>query len=166
MRKAVSLSMCTWRLLSVLKASSICPNSFEGIPLPSGVRASKGWRGKGPNFHEMHFCVILCHRLNLRKESWEWEVSFSCTLRNPSFWRALWIGQFSTPWETLWEFWSRQLIGWVLQDFQETCVLHSLTVLLNTKPLTSNPLMENKSSTAVTMRTLDFSKYVKLRHGQ
>ncbi len=127
--------MCTWRLLSVLKASSICPNSFEGIPLPSGVRASKGWRGKGPNFHEMHFCVILCHRLNLRKESWEWEVSFSCTLRNPSFWRALWIGQFSTPRETLWEFWSRQLIGWVLQDFQETCVLHSLTVLLKTKPL-------------------------------
>ncbi len=35
--------------------------------------------------------------------------------------------------ETLQEFWSHRRIGWIIQDFRETCVTHSLTFCLETK---------------------------------
>ncbi len=66
--------------------------------LPSGVRALKGWRVYRTKqlFLEVPFCVIIrrCrhHAKNQRKGSWGPEVSISCTIRNPSFRRALWSG--------------------------------------------------------------------------
>ncbi len=67
--------------------------------LPSGVRASKGWRVQGTwsallHHHPVPIWRRRHHEKNQRKESWGAEVSISCTLRNPSFLRALWSGQF------------------------------------------------------------------------
>ncbi len=63
----------------------------------------EGCRGPNNCFLEvgLPFCVIIpCPHggviacKNLCNGSWGPEESISCTLRNPSFWRALWSGQF------------------------------------------------------------------------
>ncbi len=48
--------------------------------------------------------------------------------------------------ETLQEFQSRHRIGLIIQDFRETCVLHSLRFRLETKmPWRQTPLMKEES---------------------
>ncbi len=48
--------------------------------------------------------------------------------------------------ETLQECWSRRRIGWIIQDFRETCVSRSLTLRLETKLLwRQNPSRKKKA---------------------
>ncbi len=48
--------------------------------------------------------------------------------------------------ETLQEFWSRRWIGWIIQDFRETCVSRSLTLRLETKmPWRQTPSRKKKA---------------------
>ncbi len=48
--------------------------------------------------------------------------------------------------ETLQEFWSRRRIGWIIQDFRETCVSRSLTCRLETKmPWRQTPSRKKKA---------------------
>ncbi len=48
--------------------------------------------------------------------------------------------------ETLQEFWSRRRIGWIIQDFRETCVWRSLTLRLETKmPWRQTPSRKKKA---------------------
>ncbi len=61
------------------------------------------------------------------------------------------VGTFdNTIWhtylETLQECWSRRWIGWIIQDFRETCVSRSLTFCLETKmPWRQTPSQKKKA---------------------
>ncbi len=56
--------------------------------------------------------------------------------------------------ETLQEFWSRRRIGWIIQDFLETCVSRSLTCCLETKmPWRQTPSRKKKAVVFTTVTT-------------
>lgn len=68
-----------------------------------------------------------------------------------------------SKWETLRNFQNRHLIGWILQDFRETFVSHSLTVRLETKSLWHRtPLWKKKITRQWVLirinKMLDFQK--------
>ncbi len=84
-------------------------------------------------------------------------------------WLKVWC-IWHTYLETLQECRSRRRIGWIIQDFRETCVSHSLTFCLETKmPWRQTPHERRKPSCLQMWRralvrinyTLDFQKYVK-----
>ncbi len=93
---------CIHTLRSNRKGSSLCHNPFKGFTLLS--ESFEGLKGVGDQTTLSrrallrHYAVSTRrrrhHATNLRKGSWEPEVSISCTLRNPSLQRALWSGQF------------------------------------------------------------------------
>ncbi len=63
--------------------------------------------------------------------------------------RCIW----HTKVETLQEFQSRHRIGWIIQDFRETCVSRSLTFRLETKMLWQTPSRKKKAVVFTTVMT-------------
>ncbi len=56
--------------------------------------------------------------------------------------------------ETLQEFWSHHRIGWIIQDFRETCVSRSLTLHLETKmPWRQTPSRKKKAAVFTNVTT-------------
>ncbi len=83
-----------------------CPHCQRYTPFVF-IKAHRFWRG-----------IHQGHSLSLKTSCWL-NVSFT----------------WNTKVETLQEFRSRHRIGWIIQDFRETCVLRSLTFCLETKML-------------------------------
>ncbi len=87
-------------LCSIWKGSFLCPNPYKGFTLRSeifegmkgvGDQTTLSWSSLLPH-HPLPTWRCRYHVKNLRKGSWEPEVSISYILWNPSFWRALWSG--------------------------------------------------------------------------
>ncbi len=83
-------------------------------------------------------CVPKCKLKRLRPRTAQLAVNRSLSLRHL---------------KTLQECWSRPLIGWIIQDFRETCVSRSLTFCLETKMPWSQTLSRKKKAVVFTTVT-------------